>query len=394
MKKKSLLLFSLFVTLNIISQQKIALKGIVLDQDNLPIPYVSIGIINKNIGTTSTEEGTFNFIVTNKEINDNLEISSIGYQTFKIVVNDFLSQKNKTIILKEKTTELSEISIMTTEDYVKKALKNLKNNSINKNHQLKILYRRWSVEDNICRFYIEHFMNVIDRGPSSYITKYSIEESRKSSEYRFIKNLQNRHAIEYMELNNPLRKGIYYGDYEWKKIKNSSYDGEDINIIEGQNNTSTLRLYIGYDTFKIYKLEITRNPPKIGKYLYSLYLYKKNKEGKLYLSYHNREWKGSGKVTENVKRILVKQKKITGNYIPIAFRHEVFVLELEEDKKRFEKYKTIEEMDMTLYNIPYNKYFWDNVSLPPETLFYKKNIGELESLFDVPIEDQFKFSNQ
>jgi len=197
-----------------------------------------------------------------------------------------------------------------------------------------------------------------------------------------------------MELNNPLRRGIYYGDYKWKKIKNSSYDGEDINIIEGLNNTSTLKLYIGYDTFKIYKLEITRNPPKIGKYLYSLYLYKKNIEGKLYLSYHNREWKGSGKVTENVKRILLKQKKITGNYIPVAFRHEVFVLELEEDKKRFEKYKTVEEMDMTLYDIPYNKYFWDNVSLPPETLFYKKNIGELESLFNVPIEDQFKYSNQ
>ena len=306
----------------------------------------------------------------------------------------FYLEKNKTIILKEKTTELSEISIMNTEDYVKMALKNLKNNSISKNHQLKILYRRWSVEDNICRFYIEHFMNVIDRGPSSYITKYSIEESRKSSEYRFIKNLQNRHAIEYMELNNPLRKGIYYGDYKWKKVKNSSYDGEDINIIEGLNDTSSLKLYIGYDTFKIYKIEITRKPPKKGKYLYSLYLYKKNKEGKLYLSYHNREWKGSGKVTENVKRILLKQKKITGNYIPIAYRHEVFVLELEEDKKRFEKYKTIEEMDMTLYDIPYNKYFWDNVSLPPETLFYKKNISELESLFNVPIEDQFKFSNQ
>ena len=393
MKKKVFLLFSLLVTLHVFSQQKIALKGIILDQDKLPVPYASIGIISKNIGTTSTEEGTFNFIVTNKEKVDYLEISSIGYQTFKITVNDFLSRKNKTIILKEKTTELSEISIMNTEDYVKMALKNLKNNSISKNHQLKILYRRWSVEDNICRFYIEHFMNVIDRGPSSYITKYAIEESRKSSEYRFIKNLQNRHAIEYMELNNPLRKGIYHGDYKWKKIENSSYDGEDINIIEGLNDTSSLKLYIGYDTFKIYKIEITRKPPKKGKYLYSLYLYKKNKEGKLYLSYHNREWKGSGKVTENVKRILLKQKKITGNYIPIAYRHEVFVLELEEDKKRFEKYKTIEEMDMTLYDIPYNKYFWDNVSLPPETLFYKKNIGELESLFNVPIESQFKLSN-
>ena len=393
MKKKFFLLFSLFVTLNIFSQQKIALKGIILDQDKLPVPYASIGIISKNIGTTSTEEGTFNFIVTNKEKIDYLEISSIGYQTFKITVNDFLSRKNKTIILKEKTTELSEISIMNTEDYVKMALKNLKNNSISKNHQLKILYRRWSVEDNICRFYIEHFMNVIDRGPSSYITKYAIEESRKSSEYRYIKNLQNRHAIEYMELNNPLRKGIYHGDYKWKKIENSSYDGEDINIIEGLNDTSSLKLYIGYDTFKIYKLEITRNPPKKGKYLHSLYLYKKNKEGKLYLSYHNREWRGSGKLTENMKRILLKQKKITGNYIPIAYRHEVFVLELEQDKKRFEKYKTIEEMDMTLYNIPYNKYFWDNVSLPPETLFYKKNSGELESLLNVPIESQFKLSN-
>ena len=393
MKKKFFLLFSLFVTLNIFSQQKIALKGIILDQDKLPVPYASIGIISKNIGTTSTEEGTFNFIVTNKEKIDYLEISSIGYQTFKITVNDFLSRKNKTIILKEKTTELSEISIMNTEDYVKMALKNLKNNSISKNHQLKILYRRWSVEDNICRFYIEHFMNVIDRGPSSYITKYAIEESRKSSEYRYIKNLQNRHAIEYMELNNPLRKGIYHGDYKWKKIESSSYDGEDINIIEGLNDTSSLKLYIGYDTFKIYKLEITRNPPKKGKYLHSLYLYKKNKEGKLYLSYHNREWRGSGKLTENMKRILLKQKKITGNYIPIAYRHEVFVLELEQDKKRFEKYKTIEEMDMTLYNIPYNKYFWDNVSLPPETLFYKKNSRELESLFNVPIESQFKLSN-
>ncbi|MDG2444634.1 MAG: carboxypeptidase-like regulatory domain-containing protein [Flavobacteriaceae bacterium] len=393
MKKKFFLLFSLFVTLNIFSQQKIALKGIILDQDKLPVPYASIGIISKNIGTTSTEEGTFNFIVTNKEKIDYLEISSIGYQTFKITVNDFLSRKNKTIILKEKTTELSEISIMNTEDYVKMALKNLKNNSVSKNHQLKILYRRWSVEDNICRFYIEHFMNVIDRGPSSYITKYAIEESRKSSEYRYIKNLQNRHAIEYMELNNPLRKGIYHGDYKWKKIENSSYDGEDINIIEGLNDTSSLKLYIGYDTFKIYKLEITRNPPKKGKYLHSLYLYKKNKEGKLYLSYHNREWRGSGKLTENMKRILLKQKKITGNYIPIAYRHEVFVLELEQDKKRFEKYKTIEEMDMTLYNIPYNKYFWDNVSLPPETLFYKKNSRELESLFNVPIESQFKLSN-
>jgi hypothetical protein len=41
------------------SQKKTALKGIILDQENFLISYASIGIINKNIGTTSTDEGSF-----------------------------------------------------------------------------------------------------------------------------------------------------------------------------------------------------------------------------------------------------------------------------------------------------------------------------------------------
>ena len=51
------------------------------------------------------------------------------------------------------------------------------------------------------------------------------------------------------------------------------------------------------------------------------------------------------------------------------------------------------QQDMTLYKIPYDENFWNSVSLPPETKFYKKNIGELESLYSVPISTQFKYSN-
>ena len=394
MRKLFLFIFFVFFTSILFSQNKIALKGLIIDQGNFPIPYAGVGIINKSIGTTSTEEGTFYFVITDKEINDTLEISSMGYITFKIRVADFLSQKSTKIVLKEKTTELSEISLKTTEDYIKSAFKNLKKNTINKNHQLKILYRRWSVEDNICRFYIEHFMNIIDRGPSSYITKYSIQESRKSSEYRFIKNLQNRHAVEYMEMNNPLRRGVFFNDYKWKKIKNSSYDGEDVLVVKGTNgNANTLTLYIGYDSFKIYQFEIVRKPLKIGKFLKAIYVYKKNNEGKLYLSYHTREWEGMGKIPKSIKDFLLQKNKDIGDYLPVAFRHEVFVLELEEDKKSFETFKSLEKMDMTLYKVPYNANFWEGISLPPETKFYKKNIGELESLYSVPISTQFKYSN-
>jgi hypothetical protein len=394
MRKLFLFIFFVFFTSILFSQNKIALKGLIIDQGNFPIPYAGVGIINKSIGTTSTEEGTFYFVITDNEIKDTLEISSMGYITFKIRVADFLSQKSTKIVLKEKTTELSEISLKTTEDYIKSAFKNLKKNTINKNHQLKILYRRWSVEDNICRFYIEHFMNIIDRGPSSYITKYSIQESRKSSEYRFIKNLQNRHAVEYMEMNNPLRRGVFFNDYKWKKIKNSSYDGEDVLVVKGTNgNANTLTLYIGYDSFKIYQFEIVRKPPTIGDSLKAIYIYKKNKNGKLYLSYHTREWESTAKLPKNIKKLLVQKNKNIGDYIPMAFRHEVFVLEIEEDKKSFETFKSLEKMDMTLYKVPYNANFWEGISLPPETKFYKKNIGELESLYSVPISTQFKYSN-
>ena len=394
MRKLFFFIFFIFFTSILFSQNKIALKGLIIDQENFPIPYAGVGIINKNIGTTSTEEGTFYFVITNKEVKDTLEISSMGYITYKIRVADFLSQKSTKIVLKEKTTELSEISLMTTEEYIKNALKNLKKNSVSKNHQLKILYRRWSVEDNICRFYIEHFMNVIDKGPSSYMTRYSIQESRKSSEYRFIKNLQNRHAIEYMEMNNPLRKGVYLNDYKWQKIKNSSYDGEDVLVVEGsENEKNNIKLYIGYDSYKIYRFEIIKNQPKVGDSLKAIYIYKKNKKGKLYLSYHTREWQSTAKLPKNIKTLLVQKNKNIGDYIPMAFRHEVFVLELEEDKKSFETFKTLEKMDMTLYKVPYNANFWEGISLPPETKFYKKNIAELESLYSVPISTQFKYSN-
>ena len=82
------------------------------------------------------------------------------------------------------------------------------------------------------------------------------------------------------------------------------------------------------------------------------------------------------------------------NYIPISYRHEIFVLDLENDGNKIKFQGEYEQKDMTLYKIPYDKSFWTNISIPPATKFYKKNIGELESLYDVPIETQFQYSNR
>lgn len=383
----------LFNCIAVFAQQSTVITGKILDQNGYEIPYAAIGILNKNTGSTTTEDGAFYFRVPNNALEDTLTVSSLGFSTFSIKVNDFLKLPKKEIILEEKTTALSEVVVNSVAYYVKNALKELKSNTVSKNHQLNILYRRWSVEDRLCRFFIEHNINAIDRGPSSYLVKFSVEDVRTSADYRFIKNEQNIHALKYMVYNNPLRKGISLKAYKWDKIGDSSYDNEDIIIAKGKmGNKETIWLYIGMDSYKIYKLEMEKKP-KTGKSLTATYIYKKNNKGLLYLSYHQREWQGAAPLPENIKKVLKANGKPVRKYIPIGYRHEAYVLDIEENKSRFKPVEEVENKDMTQYKKDYNASFWKKLNIPPNTRFYNKNIAELTAMYGVPIEKQFKYSN-
>lgn len=379
----------------ITAQNRISIEGVVYDEYDYPIPYASVGILKKNIGISSTEEGTFKFYISNNELSDVIEISSIGFEPFEITVQNFIALKDKTFILKEKITELNEVSIESPKSIVKNAFKKLKENTLSRKHKLGILYRRWSVEDKICRYFIEQYIDVLDRGPSSYIHAFDVLQSRTSSDYRFIKNEQDRHALQFMALNNPLRNGPSIGSYNWKKIEDTFYEGEDVLVVQGtQQNGNSITFYIGFESSKIYKIEKNTISMNVGKSLNALYIYKNNNQGKLYLSYHKRQWEGAVKTPDHVKRAMRQAGKKERKYIPISYRHEIFVLDLEDGDSKIKLENESLQQDMTLYKIPYDEQFWMNISLPPETKFYLKNINELEGLYDVPIETQFKFSNK
>lgn len=379
----------------LVGQNYIIIEGMVYDEFNYPVPYASVGIVAKNIGTSSTEDGGFKFVVTNNELSDTIEISSIGFQSLKIKVQDFITLKDKSFVLKEMITELGEVSIENPRDIVKKAVKKLKENTLSKKHKLGLLYRRWSVEDKICRYFIEQYIDVLDRGPSSYLQDFDVKHSRNSSDYRFIKNEQDRHAIKFMEQNNPLRNGPPMSSYSWKKIDDTFYENEDVIVLQGtMTNGNYITFYIGFDSLKIYKIEKNTSVMKIGKSLTALWIYKNNNRDKLYLSYHKRQWEGAVKTPEHVARAMLQAGEKDRKYIPISYRHEIFVLNLDNGENKIKFQGEFEQKDMTLYKIPYDQNFWQNLSIPPETKFYKKNIGELESLYDVPIKTQFEYSNR
>ena len=67
-----LLLIFMPYTLN--AQKNIPVSGKVIDETGYEIPFAAIGIMSKNIGTTSTEDGTFYFQISTDELKDTLSI--------------------------------------------------------------------------------------------------------------------------------------------------------------------------------------------------------------------------------------------------------------------------------------------------------------------------------
>lgn len=372
-----------------LAQNRVVVDGVIVDEFDEPVPYAAVGVVEKNIGVASNDEGRFHLIVTINELEDILEVSSIGFETFKVRVKEFIDAESQVIVLKENITQLDDVELLAPKEYVNAALKNLKNTTVSKPHQLGILYRRASVEDYVSRFFVEQFMHVVDRGPSGHISRLAVKEMRKSADYRYVKIKQKIHAVNYMDQINPLKNGVYTNGFKWKKIGDSNYDGEDIVILNGtrKNGYGFLKLYVGIDTFSIYKVETN--------ILDATYIYKKDKNGKLYLSYHNREWKNkNAKVPPQLYNAYKLQGKKVPPSIPVSYRHEVYVMDLKTNKKTFDlKGPDGEGIDMSEIQKPYNAKFWESISLPPPTAFYKKIKAELESNYNVPLEVQFQHSN-
>jgi CarboxypepD_reg-like domain len=88
------------------------LAGVVKARDTrLPIPYVSIGIRGKNIGTVSDEQGAFSLRVLAARSGDSLTFSAVGYQAQSFLVARFVANQSQPLLLTQKVTSLAEVVV-------------------------------------------------------------------------------------------------------------------------------------------------------------------------------------------------------------------------------------------------------------------------------------------
>lgn len=83
----------------------------IINENNEGIPFASIGIIKRNYGAVTFEDGTFSLIANRLFLEDSLVVSAVGYERRKISYSDFVTKQPERIMLKEDVQVLDEITI-------------------------------------------------------------------------------------------------------------------------------------------------------------------------------------------------------------------------------------------------------------------------------------------
>jgi hypothetical protein len=90
-------------------KKTITISGKVVDEKGMPLSYVNIGVPEKNAGTLSDPDGSFEITLPSALLKDSLYFSSIGFETQKIAIQN--ASGSFTIQLNPSAKMLNEVTI-------------------------------------------------------------------------------------------------------------------------------------------------------------------------------------------------------------------------------------------------------------------------------------------
>ena len=188
--RKSLLIFYfLLSTTFCFTQNFIKLSGKVFDyKTNDPISCANIFVMGQAIGTNTNTSGEFIFNVPIKNKFDTIVVSSLGYESFKCLINDF---SNKIIYLKPYVYNLQEITIKNIFLKPKQILNNVKkhydDNYVTTPYIASAFYRQYLEDDTVFNSALEAALSVYNNGDGKkkyYPTKIDGIKFQKSKEVK------------------------------------------------------------------------------------------------------------------------------------------------------------------------------------------------------------------
>ncbi len=179
------------------------LSGKVIDLDNnSPIPYASVSIWNRPVGTISNSDGEFDLKILDEQKDDTLIFSCVGYQKYFLPVRDFEFEKNS-IYLRPVSIRIKEIKVKAIEarEIVRKMFLKIAVNYPDESFLMTSFYRETLRQD-------DKYMNVSEAVMDILKTSY-VNDSR-GDRTRFVKGRKNNQELLFKWVDFKIQGGPYY----------------------------------------------------------------------------------------------------------------------------------------------------------------------------------------
>ncbi|MDL5046727.1 carboxypeptidase-like regulatory domain-containing protein [Oscillatoria amoena NRMC-F 0135] len=382
--------------------QRITITGKIMDRETGEVlPFASVGIQGKSIGTISNLQGEFDFHIPMEYRNDILVISMLGYNNFEAPVWS-VSDKLLMVELNRSTTVLNEVVVrdsLSGGDILRIALSRIEVNYPMQPFLMEGFYRDVKKVAGTYISLLEAAVEIYDDDYSEPRNKYKLRERVRLVELRKSVGYESRFTT-FFDQDNLLEDLLLHNNIRYRQIEareemfsgmnreaDSYYNGHEIFVI-AHTQQYLLKIFIDKQTYSVVHLEYETGSSNelVGKKKNLLGRFSglrktidfREVNGKMYLSYlsmttrvswHDRKSNEMKFETELSQQLLINDVK------PGAV----------------ERIGTTERMrnyGLQYQDRPYNKSFWDNYNLIKDTPLDKQILEDLEKV--APLHKQFE----
>ncbi len=383
--------------------QKITLSAKLLDRvTGEPLPFASIGLKSKSLGTISNLQGEFDFHISAEFRNEILVISMLGYERFEAPVWSLLDKAGQIIFMNQSTILLDEVVIsdsLTSGEILRNAWNRIPENFPMTPFMLDGFYRDVKKVGGSYISLLEAAVKIYDddysepRNKSRLRERVKLVELRKSLGYenRFTQYFEEQNLLEDLLLHNNIRYRQLEANDEFfqlmKREPDSYYNGHEVYVISNDKDFN-LKVFIDKEDFAIIRLDfetgttgenLAKRKGLISKFIgYKKTIDFKRYNGKMYLNYIT--------VTSTEKWYDEKTNvmKFETELIQHLLINEVYA----NAPERIGSTEKMRNYGLQYQDYPYNKSFWDNYNVIKETPLDRKILEDLEK--HAPLEKQFE----
>ena len=348
---------------------QIEIEGKVIDSTlALPLENASIYVQKTTVGTVSNSDGKFVLQIADEFLKDTLVVSSIGFKSFKIPVEDYGNPRD--IFLIEDVASLDEVLIVaetrptTGNDIVLRAIERLSENMPDSAYLQKGFLRHKERNKIEFKWLIESAITLYDSGYGSKSNEYlklNVDQVRKSYDLRDIdsvfsyvayKNRNRKRKLKAKDINpdelsrKNLVKAIRWNDTRVNGMQNL-FHGK-LNVLRNAQNTKALfnknllsTHQFSLDTIlvdndrKIYKIQISESTDFIGLNTKGIYNEGFTAKGWLYIYYDNYAIK---KVEYELVAASERQKSRSKRLFDTQVNHKLVISYMEYEDKMYPNY--------------------------------------------------------